>query len=97
MSKRILWIEDDYYTIKGLVKPLENDGFCIDIAIDGIEAYKKLTSWQAYDLIVGAISASTPCPGAVSTTAAKFIRCHLGVRVLVQFREDGWHIGDLGG
>lgn len=52
MNKRILWIEDDYYAIKGLVKPLENEGFIVDIAVDGIEAYKKLDDLQAYNLIV---------------------------------------------
>lgn len=52
MNKRILWIEDDYYAIKGLVRPLEKAGFQIDAATSAIEGYHKARRWQLYDLIV---------------------------------------------
>ncbi len=52
MHKRILWIEDDYYAIKGLVRPLEKNGFQVDAATSAIEGYHKASSWQRYDLIV---------------------------------------------
>jgi len=52
MKKRILWIEDDYYAIKGLVRPLEKAGFQIDIATAAVEGFRKATNWETYDLIL---------------------------------------------
>lgn len=51
-GKRVLWIEDDYYAIKGLVRPLEKSGFQIDVATSASGGYHKLSNRQAYDLIV---------------------------------------------
>jgi len=55
MRKRILWIEDDYYAIRGLVRPLEKLGFSIESAISVSEAVEKLMDWQKYDLIIADI------------------------------------------
>ncbi len=52
MNKKILWVEDDYYAIKGLVRPLENYGFYVDVATSAKDGYKKAANWQEYDLLV---------------------------------------------
>ncbi len=52
MKKRILWIEDDYFAIKGLVRPLERDGFTFDVATSAVEGFYKAQHWQAYDVIL---------------------------------------------
>ena len=52
MAKRILWIEDDYYAIKGLVRPLEKAGLTIDAATSAYDGYLKAQHWQAYVLII---------------------------------------------
>jgi CheY-like chemotaxis protein len=52
MKKRILWIEDDYYDIQGLLRPLEKAGFRIDVARSAVDGFRKAVNWQAYDLIV---------------------------------------------
>ncbi len=49
---KILWIEDDYYCISGLMRPLERAGLQIDIATSAVEAYEKAKGWKSYDLIV---------------------------------------------
>ena len=52
MHKNILWIEDDYFAIKGLIRPLEKAGFAIDIATSAFEGYQKAQHWTTYDLIM---------------------------------------------
>ena len=52
MKKRILWIEDDYYAIKGLMRPLERAGFQVEAATSAVEGYTKAHRWQSYDVIV---------------------------------------------
>ena len=52
MNKKILWIEDDYYAIKGLLRPLELDGFVIEVATSALEGYTKSQNWREYDLMV---------------------------------------------
>ncbi len=52
MKKRILWIEDDYFAIKGLVRPLSKKGFEIDVATSAAEGFQKAQDWQFYDLIL---------------------------------------------
>lgn len=52
MNRKILWVEDDYYAIKGLVRPLENANFKIQVATSAKEAYDYVMKWQDYDLIV---------------------------------------------
>jgi len=52
MKKRILWIEDDYYAIRGLMRPLERAGFQVDAATSAIAGYQLAIHWQVYDLIV---------------------------------------------
>jgi CheY-like chemotaxis protein len=52
MKKRILWIEDDYYAIRGLMRPLERAGFQVDAATSAIVGYQLAIHWQVYDLIV---------------------------------------------
>lgn len=52
MNKKILWIEDDFYAIKGLVRPLTKLGFEIDVATSALDGYKKAQQWRQYDLVV---------------------------------------------
>lgn len=52
MKKQILWIEDDYYAIKGLVRPLELEGFEVEVATSALDGYHKCMKWQSYDLII---------------------------------------------
>jgi DNA-binding response OmpR family regulator len=42
--KKILWIEDDYLRLKGLVRPLEKSGFIIEYCTDYTSFLKKNTS-----------------------------------------------------
>ena len=51
-SYRILWIEDDYYHLKGLVKPLQKMGFKIATARSFVEARKSLQDWQQFCMII---------------------------------------------
>ena len=52
MKKRILWMEDDYYAIRGLMRPLELEGFKIDVATSVSECYIKGQAWTVYDMII---------------------------------------------
>ncbi|RPI95726.1 MAG: response regulator [Chloroflexi bacterium] len=52
MSKSILWIDDDYYAIQGLFRPLVVSGYQVDVAISALEGYRKAQNWKTYDLIV---------------------------------------------
>ncbi|MCC6500579.1 MAG: response regulator [Anaerolineales bacterium] len=52
MKNKILWIDDDYYTIQGLFRPIEEVGYKLDIALSAFDGYKKAQKWQDYDLIV---------------------------------------------
>ena len=52
MKKRILWVEDDYYAIRGLMRPLERAGFQIDAATSAAVGYQLASQWKTYDLIV---------------------------------------------
>ena len=52
MKNHILWIEDDYYAIQGLVRPLVKAGFEVDPATSAVEGYKKAKNWRSYDLII---------------------------------------------
>lgn len=52
MNKKILWVEDDHYAIKGLLRPLELAGFHIDVASSAVEGYRLAQKWQEYDLFV---------------------------------------------
>lgn len=52
MNHRILWIEDDYHAIKGLMRQIEKAKFVIDSATCALEGYEKAQHWQEYDLIV---------------------------------------------
>jgi CheY-like chemotaxis protein len=52
---RIMWVEDDYYAIKGLVRPLEKSdkiSFNIDVATSALDGFKRLSGSAEYDLIV---------------------------------------------
>jgi CheY-like chemotaxis protein len=51
-ERRILWIEDDYHVVKGLLRPLEKIGVQIDVATSALDGYRMLTKQQRYDLIV---------------------------------------------
>lgn len=52
MNKRILWVEDDYFAIKGLMRPLEKDGFTFDIATSVLDFYPLSQQWSNYSLII---------------------------------------------
>jgi CheY-like chemotaxis protein len=52
MNRSILWIEDDYHAIKGLMRQLKKAKVSIDSASCAIEGYEKAQHWQDYDLIV---------------------------------------------
>mgnify|MGYP001293256579 CR=1 FL=1 len=52
MKKCILWIEDDYFAINGLIRPLEREGFTFDVATSAVEGFYKAQQWQAYDVIL---------------------------------------------
>jgi DNA-binding response OmpR family regulator len=52
MNNSILWIEDDFYHVRGLVKPLEKDGYKITIARSVIEAKEHLINWQDFSAIL---------------------------------------------
>jgi CheY-like chemotaxis protein len=52
MKRHILWIEDDYYDIQGLVRPLTKAGFRISAATSAVQGFRKALDWQQYDLIV---------------------------------------------
>lgn len=52
VPKKILWIEDDYYFIKGLADPLTEIGFEIIPARSFIEAKERLDISDNYDLII---------------------------------------------
>jgi len=52
MKKRILWIDDDYYSIQGLFRPIEKEGYKVDVALSAFDGYQKAQKWQDYDLIV---------------------------------------------
>lgn len=52
MKQRILWIEDETYIFKGIMRPLKKDGFQIDTAGTAYEGYELAKHWEDYDLIV---------------------------------------------
>lgn len=52
MKNKILWIEDESFMIKGLLRPMEKLGFQIDIASSAIEGYQKSQNWNNYDILV---------------------------------------------
>ncbi len=52
MSKRILWVEDEALKLEGLVKPLTDEGYLIDIAFSRVEAENKMRSESKYDLVI---------------------------------------------
>lgn len=48
----ILWIEDDYFQLKGLIKPLQRAEYHFEIASSYVEAISYLQNWQKYSLII---------------------------------------------
>jgi CheY-like chemotaxis protein len=51
-KKKILWVEDDYYHLKGLTRPLEKAGFEVIPARSVVEAKSLLGEWQSFQLII---------------------------------------------
>jgi CheY-like chemotaxis protein len=49
---RILWVEDDFYHVKGLFRPLEKEGYDIVNSTSANDAYNKIQHWQEYDVVV---------------------------------------------
>jgi CheY-like chemotaxis protein len=52
MAKKILWIDDDFFAIQGLFRPLIKQGYTVQEANSALDGYRKALSWQEYDLIV---------------------------------------------
>lgn len=50
--KRILWVEDEYYHLRGLVKPLVDAGFEVVPARSRVEAEQLLEDWRSFGLIL---------------------------------------------
>lgn len=51
MEERILVVDDEPILLKGLKFSLEQDGYDVDVAMDGNEAYEKIMN-QSYHLVV---------------------------------------------
>lgn len=51
-SKKILWIDDDYFHIKGLAKSLEKEGYKVVPARSYVEATNFLEYWESYCLVI---------------------------------------------
>ncbi|GEM_PF-2023480 len=71
LSRRILWVEDDYYHLKGLVKPLEKMGFTVVPARSVVEARTLLKEWKKYCLVLLDLIipySEMPVPGAAEGT-----------------------------
>ena len=51
MAGRLLVVDDEPNIVKGLKFSLEQDGFSVDTALDGMEGYQKAANGQ-YDLII---------------------------------------------
>jgi CheY-like chemotaxis protein len=49
---KILWIEDDSYALRGLLRPLQKEGYEIVTAKSALESYELAQRWPSYDLIV---------------------------------------------
>jgi len=52
MKNRILWIEDEAFMVKGLLRPMEKIGFQVEVAKSALEGFQKALSWKQYDIIV---------------------------------------------
>jgi CheY-like chemotaxis protein len=52
MTKKILWIDDDYYAIQGLFRSIEKSGIKVISATSALDGYRKAQKWKEYDLIV---------------------------------------------
>jgi len=52
VKKKILWIEDESFMVKGLLRPMEKLGFQIDVAGSAVEGYQKALAWKEYDILV---------------------------------------------
>jgi CheY-like chemotaxis protein len=52
MKKKILWIEDESFMVKGLLRPMEKLGFQIDVADSALAGYHKAAAWDDYDLLI---------------------------------------------
>lgn len=50
--KKILWIDDDYYAISGLFRPLQLEGYELVPAISALDGFREAQKWKNYDLIV---------------------------------------------
>lgn len=52
-AKKILWIDDDYYELKGLLRKVEEQGVIVEYATSVSEAYTRVIKKQEiYDLII---------------------------------------------
>lgn len=50
--KKILWVEDDYYHMKGLFKKVEERGFLVIPARSFMEAKTFLENWREFCIVV---------------------------------------------
>ena len=52
LNKKIFWLEDDHFHLKGLVRPLEDEGFTITPARSYKEAISIIDSDRNFDLVL---------------------------------------------
>lgn len=52
MKNKILWVEDESFMIKGLLRPMEKLNFEIAIANSALEGYQMAQNWETYDILV---------------------------------------------
>lgn len=72
-TKKILWVEDDYFHIQALFRKFEKEGYVIDYALTALEGYQKITkNPKGYaaivvDLILPMKSPNEKIPEAIDT------------------------------
>ena len=49
---KILWIEDQYDLLKGMLRPLSKGGHTVEYAVNAYDGWVKAKNWKHYALIV---------------------------------------------
>jgi CheY-like chemotaxis protein len=82
MSKRIVWIEEDTYIIRSVVRPLEDRGYQIDVVENMHDALERIDDLKKCDLILLDIILPT---GTVDWEEEN----HVGLAILRRLRAQG--------
>ncbi|MBI5294910.1 MAG: response regulator [Chloroflexi bacterium] len=87
MKKKILWIDDDYYSISGLFRPLEKAEYKIVPAISALDGFREAQKWQEYelivvDLIIPMSQQQEPIPEIVKGWEDEKINKHVGIGIV---------------